>query len=75
MSAETKAKAKDKLANFIVKIGYPDKWKDYSGLQVCDSLSLYENMGNISEFFLLDQLKPLQPSCSRRSSIRMLTMR
>ena len=57
MSAETKAKAKDKLANFIVKIGYPDKWKDYSGLQVCDSLSLYENMGNISEFFLLDQLK------------------
>lgn len=57
MSAETKAKAKDKLSNFIVKIGYPDKWKDYSGLQVCDSLSLYENMGNISEFFLLDQLK------------------
>ena len=57
MSAETKAKAKDKLANFIIKIGYPDKWKDYSGLQVCDSLSVYENMGNISEFFLLDQLK------------------
>ena len=57
MSAETKAKAKDKLSNFIIKIGYPDKWKDYSGLQVCDSLSLYENMGNISEFFLLDQLK------------------
>ena len=57
MSAETKAKAKDKLANFIIKIGYPDKWKDYGGLQVCDSLSLYENMGNISEFFLLDQLK------------------
>ena len=57
MSAETKAKAKDKLSNFIVKSGYPDKWKDYSGLQVCDSLSLYENMGNISEFFLLDQLK------------------
>ena len=57
MSAETKAKAKDKLSNLIVKIGYPDKWKDYSGLQVCDSLSLYENMGNISEFFLLDQLK------------------
>ena len=57
MSAETKAQAKDKLANFIVKIGYPDKWKDYSGLQVCDSLSLYENMGNISEFFLRDELQ------------------
>ena len=34
MSAQTKAQAKDKLANFIIKIGYPDKWKDYSGLQV-----------------------------------------
>ena len=49
MSAATKAQAKDKLENFIIKIGYPDKWKDYSGLQVDDSLSLYENMGNISE--------------------------
>ena len=57
MSAETKLKAKDKLDNFIIKIGYPDKWRDYSGLQVDDSLSLYENMGNISEFFLLDMLK------------------
>ena len=34
MSAATKAQAKDKLENFIIKIGYPDKWKDYSGLQV-----------------------------------------
>ena len=57
MSAETKAQAKDKLDNFIVKIGYPDKWRDYSGLQVDDSLSLWENMGNISEFFLLDMIK------------------
>lgn len=56
MSAETKAKAKDKLENFIVKIGYPDKWKDYSGLQVNDSLSLYENMANIAEFFTKDQI-------------------
>ena len=56
MSAETKAQAKDKLSNFIIKIGYPDKWKDYSGLQVNDSLSLYENLGIISEFKLLDAL-------------------
>ena len=48
MSDETKAQAKDKLSNFIIKIGYPDKWKDYSGLQVNDSLSLYENLGVIS---------------------------
>ena len=57
MGADTKVQAKDKLNNFIVKIGYPDKWKDYSGLNVDDNLSLYENLGNISEFLLLDELK------------------
>ncbi len=50
MGAETKAEAKDKLSNFIVKIGYPDKWKNYDGLQVNDSLSLYENLGNIARW-------------------------
>jgi putative endopeptidase len=34
MSAETKAAAQDKLAKFTVKIGYPNKWRDYSGLEV-----------------------------------------
>jgi putative endopeptidase len=34
MSDETKAKAHDKLSNFIVKIGYPDTWRDYSGLEI-----------------------------------------
>lgn len=56
MSAETKAQAKKKLDNFHVKIGYPDKWKDYSGLQISDKLSLYENLANISEFFWLDEM-------------------
>ena len=56
MSAETKAKAQDKLENFIVKIGYPDKWKDYSGLQIDDSLSLYENLQNVSEFMTMDYI-------------------
>ncbi len=50
MGAATKAQAKDKLANFIIKIGYPDKWKSYDGLQVNDSLSLYENLSNISRW-------------------------
>lgn len=57
MSAATKAQAKDKLENFIIKIGYPDKWKDYSGLQVDDSLSLYQNLANISKFMSFDVLK------------------
>ncbi len=36
MSAETKAKAMEKLSSFTVKIGYPDKWKDYSTLNIKD---------------------------------------
>ncbi len=50
MGADTKAQAKDKLSNFIIKIGYPDKWKSYDGLQVNDSLSLYENLSNMSRW-------------------------
>jgi predicted metalloendopeptidase len=34
MSAETKVKAKEKLAKFTVKIGYPNQWRDYSALEV-----------------------------------------
>ena len=34
MTAETKAAAKEKLATFRPKIGYPDKWKDYSRLEI-----------------------------------------
>ncbi len=36
MSNETKAKAQEKLGTFIVKVGYPDKWKDYSSLEITD---------------------------------------
>lgn len=34
MQPETKVKAKKKLANFTTKIGYPDRWKDYSKLDI-----------------------------------------
>ncbi len=34
MSPETKARAREKLAGFRVGVGYPDKWRDYSGFQV-----------------------------------------
>jgi putative endopeptidase len=34
MSAETKLQAQEKLANFSVKIGYPDEWEDYSDLEI-----------------------------------------
>jgi len=34
MSPETKVQAQAKLAKFTVRIGYPDKWRDYSALEV-----------------------------------------
>lgn len=42
MSAETKKLAKEKLATFYIKIGYPDKFKDYSKLEIDPSLTRYE---------------------------------
>ncbi|MEP7256365.1 MAG: M13 family metallopeptidase [Ferruginibacter sp.] len=43
MSDSTKAKAKEKLYTFIKKIGYPDKWKDYSKVTI-DKNKFFENM-------------------------------
>ena len=44
MSDETKVKAHEKLAAFTVKIGYPNKWKDYSALTVDPKKSYWENV-------------------------------
>lgn len=48
MSDETKLRAIEKLLGFTVKIGYPDKWKDYSELEIDPSLSYYQNIHNAS---------------------------
>ena len=37
MSDETKRVAQDKLDAFYVKVGYPDKWRDYSDLEIGDN--------------------------------------
>ncbi len=50
MSEETKKQAHEKLSTFYVKIGYPDEWMDYSGLNIDETLSYYENMTNVSKF-------------------------
>ena len=42
MSDTTKMRAKEKLSAFHIKIGYPDKWKDYSKLTIDPSKTLYE---------------------------------
>ena len=44
MSDETKARALEKLAKFTVKIGYPDKWRDYSALTIDPSKSYWQNV-------------------------------
>lgn len=44
MSPATKEQAYRKLSTFKVKMGYPDKWKDYSALEINRTNSLFENM-------------------------------
>lgn len=50
MSDETKAKALEKLNAFTVKIGYPDKWRDYSALDIDPAVSYYENLQRAAKF-------------------------
>jgi len=49
MSDQTKANAHEKLATILVKIGYPDKWRDYSGLEIKND-SYYANVVRSNEF-------------------------
>lgn len=63
MSDTTKAKAHEKLSTFTVKIGFPDKWRDYSKLTIDPSKSYWDNVKaaikhNI-DFSLADYGKPV----------------
>jgi putative endopeptidase len=49
MSPDTKVKALEKLGKFRPKIGYPDKWRDYSALQTTPD-DLYGNVGRVVKF-------------------------
>ncbi len=49
MGDETKKKALEKLSTFKAKIGFPDKWRDYSKLEIKND-SLWENMMRVSQF-------------------------
>ena len=59
MSAETKVRAREKLAAFTVKIGYPDKWKDYSTMTIDPKDTYYENLRNASAWYVQDNLQKL----------------
>lgn len=58
MSDSTKAQALNKLATFTVKIGYPDKWRDYSDLDV-GTESYVQNALNAYKFELKRQLNKI----------------
>lgn len=65
MSDETKAKAHRKLNTFTVKIGYPDKWKDYSGITIDPSKSYLENVKAASMWYVQDNFNDLNTPVDR----------
>ncbi|HET7785823.1 MAG TPA: M13 family metallopeptidase [Myxococcales bacterium] len=56
MGPETKARALEKLATFNPKIGYPDKWKDYSGVEIRRDAPFWENVVAGRRFVVADSL-------------------
>ncbi|HZW77622.1 MAG TPA: M13 family metallopeptidase [Flavobacteriaceae bacterium] len=65
MSDSTKVKAIEKLDKFTVKIGYPDKWKDYSTMDVKEGKSYYDNMVAVAEWNLQDDFKKINQPVDR----------
>ena len=50
MGTDTKKRALEKLGTFHAKIGYPEKWRDYSKMKIDENATLWENMVNVSKF-------------------------
>ncbi|MBZ4035722.1 M13 family metallopeptidase [Flavobacterium sp. 17A] len=62
MSPETKVKAIEKLNKITIKIGYPDKWKDYSALTikgVAEGGTYFDNMKNLSKWEFKESVEKL----------------
>lgn len=64
MSPETKAKAKEKLATYDPKIGYPTKWRDYSALEI-KPVDAYGNAVRATEFEYQRNLAKLKQPVDR----------
>ncbi len=65
MSQETKVKAVEKLDKFTVKIGYPNKWEDFSSMAVAADKGYYQNMLAVSEWQLKDNLADIDQPVDR----------
>ena len=59
MGESTKEKAIEKLNKFTVKIGYPDKWEDYSNLDASINKSYFDNMVAVTKWKIQDQNKDI----------------
>ena len=57
MSEATKKKALEKLAKVTVKIGYPDKWRNFDEIVLNEKDSLYKQMEDISKWEYKEELK------------------
>ncbi|MGH8049393.1 MAG: M13 family metallopeptidase [Arenimonas sp.] len=66
MSAETKAKAIAKWNTFDPKIGYPDKWRDYSGLTIDGSKSYFDNLVAATAFENAYQMSKIGKPADRK---------
>lgn len=64
MTAPTKAKAQEKLATMKVKIGYPDKWRDYSKLEISRD-NYIKNIWNSNKFDFLHTLSKINKPVDR----------
>ena len=67
LSAESRQKALEKLEAFKFKIGYPDKWRDYSRMNINPEETLFENSASIGRYFWNDMVerkfkKPVDPT-------------
>lgn len=58
MSDATKQRALDKLNAFVPKIGYPDKWKNYDGLEISD-VAFVQNLRNASIWSFKENISQL----------------
>lgn len=59
MTDETKVKAIEKLKTLVVKIGYPNEWKDYSEMDIKEGNSYYENRVAASKWRLMENLNKI----------------
>jgi putative endopeptidase len=65
MGDSTKLKAIEKLDKFTVKIGYPNKWKDYSTMDVKAENTYYDNMVAVATWNFQDNLKDIDEPVDR----------